>query len=90
MADGLNHRLQYFDADGTYLGQWGGEGTSEGQLRYPSGLAVAPDGQTVYVADSANNRIQALCVTRSAEGDRPVATPATGTPVVRSPAPTTV
>jgi len=90
VADPGNDRIQYFDAAGTYLGQWGGEGTSEGQLRYPSDVAVAPDGKTVYVADTFNNRIQAFCVASGAEGARPVATPATGTPVVRSPAPATV
>jgi len=41
----------------TFLGSWGSQGSSDGQFKRPSGVAVGPDG-TVYVADSGNSRIQ--------------------------------
>jgi len=60
VADTLNHRIQYFDDAGTFLGMWGSEGSGTGQFRTPFGVAVAPDG-TVYVVDQGNDRIQAFC-----------------------------
>lgn len=38
---------------------WGQEGSAEGQLNHPRGLAIGADG-TLYVADSLNHRIQAF------------------------------
>jgi len=35
----------------------GYRGKIEGQLENPSGIAVSPDGQSVYVADRGNNRV---------------------------------
>ena len=40
-----------------YDSQWGGQGTGNGQFDFPEGVAVAPSGD-IYVADTANNRIQ--------------------------------
>ena len=40
-----------------YDSQWGGQGTGNGQFDFPEGVGVAPSGD-VYVADTANNRIQ--------------------------------
>jgi len=37
--------------------EWGFEGSGDGQLNYPFGIVVASSGN-VYVADTANNRIQ--------------------------------
>ena len=46
VASRLLTRLQRFAADGTFMGAWGGEGTSEGQFQSPAGVAVAgPDSE---------------------------------------------
>src|SRR5262249_11080912 len=37
--------------------QWGKTGRGDGELTFPTGLAVGPDG-LVYVADNGNRRIQ--------------------------------
>jgi DNA-binding beta-propeller fold protein YncE len=52
-----NHRVQVFDSSGTFLHKWGGEGTANGQFKYPGGIAIDSSGN-VYVADSNNYRIQ--------------------------------
>jgi len=57
VADGGNHRVQVFDAEGNFLRMWGTQGTGPGQFQEPWGLAVAPNGE-VYVADTWNHRIQ--------------------------------
>ncbi|MGH2616970.1 MAG: hypothetical protein ACRDJC_17185, partial [Thermomicrobiales bacterium] len=62
VADWDNHRIQRFTASGDYLGQWGELGDGNGQFHTPGGVAVAPNGQTVYVTDSVNHRVQAFCV----------------------------
>ncbi len=38
VADGSNHRVQYFTATGSYLGQWGTYGTGNGQFNNPYGV----------------------------------------------------
>lgn len=56
VADTLNHRIQKFDSEGNYLGKWGTEGTGNGQFNSPGQIAI--DGDTIYVVDTWNNRIQ--------------------------------
>lgn len=51
--------VQRFDPTGNLLASGGGPGTLSGQFSGPQGLAD-PAGVTVYVADSANGRIQAV------------------------------
>ncbi len=51
-------RLQAFDAFGASKGVWGGPGEGNGEFRGPGGVAVDPRSGDVYVADTANNRIQ--------------------------------
>ena len=47
-----------------YEGQWGTEGSGNGQFRDPTGVAVAPSGN-VYVSDEYNDRIQYFTSTGS-------------------------
>lgn len=64
-ADGRN-RIERFAADGSRITGWGGTGTAVGRFRFGGGRAndagagggLAVGGDTVYVADSGNDRIQ--------------------------------
>lgn len=57
VADAGNKRIARFDADGTYLGEWGGGGKEPGKFATAHGLAIdAAD--RIYVADRGNNRVQ--------------------------------
>ncbi len=56
VSERLNHRVQKFAADGTYLGEWGRLGNKPGEFREP--LDVAVEGDRVYVMDTWNTRIQ--------------------------------
>lgn len=53
------YQVFVFSLDGELIDQFGRPGTSPGDLDRPNGLDVAENG-TVYVADSNNNRVQAL------------------------------
>ena len=53
-----NNRVQVFTADGDFTTSIGTYGTGNAQFIYPSGTAVDATGNTLYVADLANNRIQ--------------------------------
>src|SRR5439155_1567369 len=59
VADTGNHRIQKFDAGGTFLTAWGSEGSGDGQFgpTSPHGVATAGSGN-VYVSDPGNSRIQ--------------------------------
>ena len=57
VADSTNHRVQYFDLTGTFLGKWGSNGSGDGQFGTMRGLTVDGSGN-VYVVDNGNNRIQ--------------------------------
>ncbi|MGK2938763.1 MAG: SBBP repeat-containing protein [Solirubrobacteraceae bacterium] len=79
-ADGSN-RIERFAADGSRITGWGGTGTAVGRFRFGGGRAndagagggLAVGGDTVYVADSGNNRVQrfALDGSRGAEIVKP-------------------
>ena len=58
VVDATDDRVAYFDADGTFRGQWGTAGSGDGQFTSPTSVAVTADGQTVYVTDSGNQRVQ--------------------------------
>jgi sugar lactone lactonase YvrE len=76
VADGSN-RIDRFDANGTLLNSWGGTGSEIGQFRFgagggnsaAAGGGLAVSGNTVFVADTGNDRIQrfALDGTHGAE-----------------------
>jgi tripartite motif-containing protein 71 len=61
VADTYNHRIQLFTASGGFVRMWnksgGGSGNANGEFSNPQGIAINSSGY-VYVADSANNRIQ--------------------------------
>ena len=52
-----NDRVQKFSSTGSYVGQWGSEGTANGQFANAHDIAVDPAGN-VYVADTDNYRTQ--------------------------------
>ncbi len=58
VADTGNHRIQVFDANGTFLRTWGSMGNAPGQFNEPWGIGISPDGGSIYVADTWNHRIQ--------------------------------
>ncbi|MGC4108275.1 MAG: PQQ-binding-like beta-propeller repeat protein [Thermomicrobiales bacterium] len=55
--DGLNHRIQKFDPNRTFIKTWGSFGSEPGQFNIPSG-AVDRVNQRIYVADYLNSRVQ--------------------------------
>lgn len=61
VSERLNHRVQKFAADGTYLGEWGVLGEKPGEFREP--LDVAVDGDRLYVMDTWNTRLQVFDLT---------------------------
>jgi len=56
VVEGLHDVVQIFDESGRLLLAFGGSGTSAGQFWLPSGIAISND--LVFVADSANRRIE--------------------------------
>jgi len=57
VADTGNKRIQKFDPQGKFLGQWGGFGRTEGYFDEPVGIAIDAEGN-IYVADTWNRRVQ--------------------------------
>lgn len=57
VADQLNHRIQKFDSNGTFLTKWGSSGSADGQFNRPFDVAVDSAGN-VYMTDSLNFRVQ--------------------------------
>ena len=65
VADGSN-RIDRFDAGGNLLNSWGGSGSDVGKFRFgqgggnsaAAGGGLAVSGNTVYVADTGNDRVQ--------------------------------
>jgi tripartite motif-containing protein 71 len=58
VADFGNSRLRVFDSSGGYLGGWGGKGSGTYGFNNPAAVAVA--GDTIYVADTWNGRVEAF------------------------------
>ncbi len=57
VIDTSTNRVQKFDSQGFFLGNWGSQGKGDGQFLSPGGIAVDAQGN-VYVADSGNRRVQ--------------------------------
>ena len=57
VADTNNHRIQKFDSNAGYVGQWGTIGAAESELSQPYGVVIDDSGD-VLVADTYNHRIQ--------------------------------
>jgi DNA-binding beta-propeller fold protein YncE len=56
VADGTNARIEEFQPDGTFVTQFGGYGTGDGQFGVTSEIVIGADG-AVYVLDEIANRI---------------------------------
>ena len=66
VANYTNNNVAKFSASGACVATWGTKGTAAGQFKNPYGVRIANDpvwGQSVYVADSNNNRIQIFSTT---------------------------
>ncbi|CAD7078571.1 unnamed protein product [Hermetia illucens] len=59
VADSSNHRVQVFDANGTFVKEFGEYGNGEGEFDCLAGVAVNRIGQYI-IADRYNHRIQVL------------------------------
>ena len=58
VADTMNHRIQKFSVDGTYISGFGQYGNGDGQFNMPWGVGVDPDDGTIIVSDWRNDRVQ--------------------------------
>ncbi len=63
ITDTFNHRIQMFDLQGNYIGQFGSEGSGEAEFNQPSGVSVSPitvngSSGSVFITDTFNHRIQ--------------------------------
>ena len=59
VADHYLHYIQKLTMNGQFVSQFGGEGTVEGQFKYPYGLVLSQS-ELLFVCDSDNHRIQVL------------------------------
>ena len=57
MAEFRNHRVQLFNRQGESLGQFGGEGNLDHQLKTPIGLSIDSDGN-IIVVDKGNKLVK--------------------------------
>ena len=58
VADGARHRIQKFDASGSFITTWGVQGSGDGEFNTPYDVAIDGSRGILYVADSQNQRIQ--------------------------------
>ncbi|KAA3636398.1 MAG: hypothetical protein DWP92_09575, partial [Armatimonadetes bacterium] len=72
IANYLEHNMLRMSSTGACLGQWGSQGTGQSQFKAPYGVRVATDptfGESVYVADSNNDRVQVFDLTGAYLGE---------------------
>ncbi len=60
-----NDRVQVFDKKGNFITTWGKKGSGNGEFGNMHGLFVDKSTGWVYIADTANNRIQVYKPARS-------------------------
>ena len=60
VADGNNHRIQKFTAEGQFLAAVGTRGSGPLKFSYPTDIAYNSKNRMVYVVDYGNNRVQVL------------------------------
>ena len=52
-----NTCVQVFNTEGQFLRKFGHKGSGQGELNFPSGIAIDSDDDVVYVAEYYNNRV---------------------------------
>ena len=57
VADQLNHRVQVFGSNGTFLRSFGCKGQNAGEFTKPFGIAINKD-RKIFVSDKNNHRVQ--------------------------------
>ncbi|MEA2219057.1 MAG: hypothetical protein QOJ35_1683, partial [Solirubrobacteraceae bacterium] len=78
VADSANNRIQSLDASGAVVAAWGIAGRSPGYVQRPRGVAFAPDGATIAVADTFDHRIERFDPDGSYGGQLGLVSPFTG------------
>jgi len=59
VVDFNNNRVEEFNANNEFVGQFGSKGAGNGQFNEPKGIATDPMGN-VWVTDNTNNRVEVL------------------------------
>ena len=57
VVDRLNHRVQVFDSNGTFLRSFGHKGENAGEFKNPTGIVIDKDGN-ILVSEYCNHRVQ--------------------------------
>jgi len=57
VTDTLNNRVEIFDADGSFISEFGKPGDGPGHFARPKGIAIDSDGH-IWVADEIQSRVQ--------------------------------
>lgn len=57
VTDTLNNRVEIFDADGSFISEFGKGGDGPGRFARPKGIAIDADGH-IWVADEMQSRVQ--------------------------------
>lgn len=58
VSDSTNNLVKVYSQDGTFQFSFGGYGTADGQMIFPTGLAIDEYAQELYVVDHLNVRIE--------------------------------
>jgi len=64
VADTSNYRIQQFDPNGVFMGKRGALGSGPAQFNLPMDVALSPADDILYIADTYNHRVQAICLTQ--------------------------